>query len=243
MTDELTIALVAEPKAEKSSRRVDIASVRREQIIEAAVGIIVTRGLQNLSLSRIEDKTGMKRGQLTYYFPAKEDILLAVFDRLLQRMIGRMHEDHDISDKHGIPPAWDMTRRMMNKVLHRDEADNPLRTLEHTFLAQLEYRDDFRRKLAGHYEEWRSAMAVHWNLSAKPSAKFAGTNPRIVASFMQAVVHGLNVLMTADPNAFDREEMLSFCIEMLSPLFQREIDSACDLTITPLANGVSDDDR
>src|SRR3954470_22731774 len=64
--------------------RIDVASVRREQIIEAAVAVIAERGIQNLSLSEIEKKAGMSRGQLTYYFPTKEDILLAVFDRMLQ---------------------------------------------------------------------------------------------------------------------------------------------------------------
>ena len=63
--------------------RVDVGRVRREQIVEAAVAVIAEQGLQSLSLSEIEKRAGMSRGQLTYYFPAKEDILLAVFDRLL----------------------------------------------------------------------------------------------------------------------------------------------------------------
>src|SRR5919109_1113683 len=64
--------------------RIDIASIRREQIVEAAVAVITEQGLQNLSLSEIETKAGMSRGQLAYYFRTKEEILLAVFDRLLQ---------------------------------------------------------------------------------------------------------------------------------------------------------------
>src|SRR5437762_13900617 len=66
--------------------RINIAGIRREQIVDAAVAVIAEQGLQNLSLSEIENKVGMSRGQLTYYFKAKEDILLAVFDRLLQLM-------------------------------------------------------------------------------------------------------------------------------------------------------------
>src|SRR5271169_4586711 len=72
--------------------RIDIGSVRRQQIVDAAVAIITEQGLQNLSLSEIENRAGMSRGQLTYYFPAKEDILLAVFDRLLQLMYQRIGE-------------------------------------------------------------------------------------------------------------------------------------------------------
>ena len=69
--------------------RIDVAVVRREQIVEAAAQIIATRGIQHLSLSAIEAVTGMSRGQLTYYFKAKEDIVLAVFERTVRRMATR----------------------------------------------------------------------------------------------------------------------------------------------------------
>src|SRR5258708_32384135 len=75
--------------------RIDIGSIRREQIVDAAVAVIAEQGLQKLSLSEIEQKVGMSRGQLMYYFKAKEDILLAVFDRLLDMM----------SPQHGGDPA------------------------------------------------------------------------------------------------------------------------------------------
>src|SRR5262249_48393748 len=49
--------------------RIDVRSIRRAQVVEAAVAVIAGQGLQNLSLSEIEAKAGMSRGQLTYYFP------------------------------------------------------------------------------------------------------------------------------------------------------------------------------
>ena len=75
----------------------EIGKRRREQIIEAAVAIIAEEGIQNLSLSAIEDRSDMSRGQLTYYFPAKEDILLAVFDHMIEVMTRRAEDDQTIS--------------------------------------------------------------------------------------------------------------------------------------------------
>ena len=71
------------------SARIDIGTIRREQIVDAAVSIIAEQGIQHLSLSEIEKKAGMSRGQLTYYFRAKEDILVAAFDRLIEMMSER----------------------------------------------------------------------------------------------------------------------------------------------------------
>src|SRR6516165_5100511 len=94
------------------SSRIDIGSIRREQIIEAAVAIIAEQGLQNLSLSEIEQRAGMSRGQLTYYFPTKEDILLAVFDRLLEMMHRRAVAAGQTPCQAGGTP-WDRLRHFL----------------------------------------------------------------------------------------------------------------------------------
>ena len=54
--------------------RVDVSAIRKQQIVEAAVAVIDEQGVQHLSLSEIEKRAGMSRGQLTYYFPTKEDL-------------------------------------------------------------------------------------------------------------------------------------------------------------------------
>src|SRR5208283_1534580 len=95
--------------------RIDIASIRKEQIVEAAVAVIAEQGLQNLSLSEIENKAGMKRGQLTYYFRHKEDILLAVFDRVIQLMYQRLGQPPCVEGD-GPCDGWDMTKYLLEAV-------------------------------------------------------------------------------------------------------------------------------
>ena len=65
----------------------EVARRRRDEIMDAAEAIIAGQGIDRLSLSQIESRANMSRGQLTYYFPSKESILLAVYDRMLRRMI------------------------------------------------------------------------------------------------------------------------------------------------------------
>ncbi|QVL34360.1 TetR family transcriptional regulator [Telmatocola sphagniphila] len=223
MTTDIINADTLDSKPEKSSRRLDIASIRREQIIEAAIHIIVSQGLQNLSLSRIEERTGMKRGQLTYYFPAKEEILIAVFDRLLERMLERMNDGVNFKEKHGIPSVWDMFRKRLTERLKQNgPEESSFSALQFTFLSQIEHREDYRRKLATQYEEWRRILSVHWTLTGKPVENFAESDPRIVASFLQSLMLGLNVLLTADPKAFDIQKMFEFCVRLLGPLFTKD---------------------
>src|SRR5437762_12471714 len=88
--------------------RIDVGSIRREQIVDAAIAVIAEQGIQHLSLSEIEKKTGLVRGQLTYYYKTKEDILLAVFDRLIGLMRQRATAgDCPAHAFHEVPHGWE----------------------------------------------------------------------------------------------------------------------------------------
>lgn len=199
----------------------DVARTRRDQIVEAAIEIIASQGLHNLSLSKIETRAGMKRGQLTYYFPTKEDILLAVFDRLLLLLLEQFSDGRSPTEANSVPNVWDCVQKMLQGVLHsRPRFGREFHALQFTFLAQIAHREDFRQKLATLYARWRQGMADRWKVSAKPQSALAKhVSGETVASFVQALMHGLTVQLAADPNAFDRTEMLTLCVGVLAPLF------------------------
>jgi AcrR family transcriptional regulator len=210
--------------------RVDVGSIRREQIVEAAVAVIAEQGLQSLSLSEIEKRAGMSRGQLTYYFPAKEDILLAVFDRLLLMMHQRVQAVHGTADlcRSG-GSAWERLEHFLRWVLLQPPSVPEFHALQYTFLSQIGHREDFRQRLAQLYEEWRAHMAGDFAKDLGPGGEQPvgdgggprPVSPRTVASFVQALLHGLAMQRAADPDAYDRQEMLELCLDLLGTYFRR----------------------
>jgi AcrR family transcriptional regulator len=207
------------------SSRIDVAGIRREQIVEAAVAVIAEQGLHNLSLSEIEKRAGMSRGQLTYYFPTKEEILLSVFDRLLQLMYQRLGRP---GEKPGNPAvkcpgaegewqvgAWEATRHLFEALLLRPPLSPEFHALQYTFLSQIGYREDFRRRLADLYEGWRSRMAQGLADDLARGHTKRAVPPRAMASLIQALLHGLSMQAAADPGAYDRTEVVKLCLDML----------------------------
>jgi AcrR family transcriptional regulator len=201
--------------------RSGVGKRRREQIIEAAVAIIAEQGLQHLSLSAIEEKAGMSRGQLTYYFPAKEDILLAVFERMIATMHLRFVEvlqqrGEYRAEETGCPFALEGWRRISAflaiMLLHPPELAE-FHSLQYTFLSQIGHREDFRARLASLFEEWRSHMADDF-VRDLPEGK-ASVSPRTLAAFVQALLHGLAIQRAVDSGAYDCQEMLTLCSELL----------------------------
>ena len=213
------------PRAKVRARSVndsDVARARREQIIEAAVGVITTLGIHRLSLSKIESLAGMRRGQLTYYFPTKEDILLAVFDRLLGLLCGQLADRANPGKPQAVPNGWACVQQMLQAVLQPGpDFGREFHALQYTFLAQIAHREDFRQKLASVFAGWRDGIAAHWQDSGKAEGRRAkNVAGQTVSAFVQALVHGLTVQLAADPKAFDRAEMLKLCVAILAPLFQ-----------------------
>ena len=196
--------------------RIDIGAIRREQIVDAAVAVIAEQGLHHLSLSEIEKKVGMSRGQLTYYFKAKEEILLAVFDRL----VFLMHRQQPA------PPAdkrrlFEMLGQILGQLVKEPLSNPEFHALHCTFLAQISHRADFRLKLAELYESWRRMLAedVENEQARHPEQK--KVNPRALATVIEAMIHGLITQAAADPDAFDADEVVDLCIDMIGTYLRR----------------------
>jgi AcrR family transcriptional regulator len=226
----------------------EVAMARREQILDASESIIAGHGIQELSLKRIEDLAGMSRGQLTYYFPTKESILLAVYDRMLRRMIREWMAADGPKPMTG--RAWECLQHGLGKHLAPEwptPAGKDLFSLLFTFLAQMGHREDYRKRLSQWYGEWRSFLAADIEDSV-PEPRVA--SPRVTAALIQALFIGLDVQLMMNPESFDRQEMFAACVRLLAPLFGKENAprepeaadnahrNAADLTPIPAAPGV-----
>lgn len=196
----------------------ETARKRREEIMDAAEAIIAERGIDELSLGKIEDRAGMSRGQLTYYFPTRESILLAVYDRMLRRMIRAFLAGDGPKPMTG--HAEDCFRFALNNHLQLGgpERGKELFTLLFTFLARINQRTDYRDKLSEMYRGWREHIAADIADSVPEPRPL---QPKIAASMIQALLQGLEIQLMIDPDAFDRAAMFEACNQLLSPVFKQ----------------------
>ena len=206
-----------------------LARRRRDDIVMAATDIIATEGIHRLSLGRIEGRLGMSRGQLTYYYPTKESILLAVFDRMLLRMIEEMMAD---AARSGFGPpgsglggsCYERAKFGLARMLNRPDGEKAeLFSLAHTFQAQIRHRPDFRAKLAAANANWRSHIVADIEAMAPvPDGISAGAK----ASVIMALFQGLGDQLAVDPEALDRPGVLVACLAVLRPLLGISPESA-----------------
>jgi AcrR family transcriptional regulator len=180
--------------------RVDVGAVRRSQIVEAARRVIRAKGIQGASLAEIEQEAGISRGVLTYHFPTKDSIILAVFDATIERM--REHGPHHGSTTVG----WDRFREMCRYILFEKPQDDDFDCLLYTFLAQMSHRADIRKRLADEHASMR--IFVLESLAEFLEA-LGPDDARALVAILHATAHGLVMQLNADPQAFDRERVFS----------------------------------
>jgi AcrR family transcriptional regulator len=121
----------------------------REDIIEAALKLLRKHGFGALSQPRIAAEAGVRQGHLTYYFPSRAELLLAVADRSCEVLLAPLHErarrgeltPDEIADRLGTA----VTDRGMARIFHtlvsvseEDESLKPqMRRLQHDSVRDL----------------------------------------------------------------------------------------------------------
>jgi len=94
----------------------------RETLIEGALKLLREQGFAALSQPRIAAEAGVRQSHLTYYFPSRSDLLLAVANRSCEVLLAPLHErakrgeltpDH-IAERLGMA----VTDRGMARIFH-----------------------------------------------------------------------------------------------------------------------------
>ncbi len=70
----------------RNIRKAELSSTVRSDILDAALSIIETQGLEQLTQPRIARAAGVRQSHLTYYFPRRTDLLSALLDHSHQRV-------------------------------------------------------------------------------------------------------------------------------------------------------------
>ena len=67
------------------SPRPDVSEERKDQIIKAAEEVFTQKGFSDARMDDIAGETGLSKGTLYLYFKSKDELIIAILDRIFQR--------------------------------------------------------------------------------------------------------------------------------------------------------------
>jgi AcrR family transcriptional regulator len=92
------------PRRERSRLGTD---ERREQLLNAGVGLLAGRPHQDISIEEIAEAAGVSKGLLYHYFPTKKDFILAAIGRGQVELAGRLQPDSSLPPERQLSASID----------------------------------------------------------------------------------------------------------------------------------------
>jgi AcrR family transcriptional regulator len=182
--------------------RVDIGGIRRAQIVDAASRVIARDGFHNASISAIEREAGVSRGVITYHFASKDDIVLAIFDAMIEQV-----EQKILPDRLQGLSGWERTAQIMAwALLERQEGDK-FDCIHYAFLALIFHRPELRERLASLYAGMRDGYTADV-AEEIGRGNLPPEDAEALGAIAASVLHGLVMQQNVSPGAIDFRRVL-----------------------------------
>lgn len=171
------------------------SSLRREQILTAAMEVLSQRGLKGLSQAKVATRAGMRQSHLTYYFPKRADLLAG----LLQ-----WHIDKAAAGLADIAPNEKPAN--IERALQVLCSDVPRMRFFLSLLLEAEQDDQLKRQLAIHLQQFNTLVARYFGRPAD--------DPQVTAFLNTLRGYGMANMVLEQPLSSEAIEQLARVFEL-----------------------------
>lgn len=191
------------------SPRPNVSEERKAQIINAAEDVFTQKGFNEARMDDIADETGLSKGTLYLYFKSKDDLIIAILDRMFQREMKQM-EGLDQAGLSAADAIWKMTEAVTNNILGFVR----LVPIVYQFLA-LAFRNKYVQKALKKYINQYIDMITPIIEQGIKSGEFRKVNAREVAIAMSAIIEGTLLLWVYDRDLVEPEKHIRSGVKLL----------------------------
>ncbi len=189
--------------------KTDLAVERKAQIIKATIECIARYGYNNFSMQDVARIADVSKGIIHYYFLNKEDLMMAVLDRVAGDIEGMLAS---VSEKTGNPV--DAIKMLVSICFGVVKEKREYYCINMDFWTQINQKEKVRQAIAKHYSTFRSAAAALIQAGID-SGDFKVPNAAHAASIIIAMVDGLSLQWLFDENTIELDPISASCIELI----------------------------
>jgi AcrR family transcriptional regulator len=186
--------------AKKRLNRSEKKALTRGSLIEAAARAFPRGGYHGTSVEQIAEEAGFSKGAVYSNFESKEDLFLAVFTQYIRKNLA-ITEQRVSADR----PIDDQARESARIYTSRADENREWRILFMEFWVAAARDPELRRKVAGHYAEFRSEVAELLQRRAREQGIPILLPPEQVATAAVALNEGFILQHFVDPERISEE--------------------------------------
>jgi len=189
--------------------KADLAVERKSQIINATIECIARYGYNNFSMQDVARIADVSKGIIHYYFLNKEDLMMAVLDRVAGDIEGLLN---DINERTQDPvERLKLLVRICFGVV-REKREYYCINMD--FWTQINQKEKVRQAVARHYTKFRTATASVVQVGID-SGRFKKVDAAHAASMLIAVVDGISLQWLFDETVFVYDDIVKSCEDLL----------------------------
>jgi AcrR family transcriptional regulator len=189
------------------------AGVRREQLLDAALAVIVRDGYDAVSVDAIAREAGVTRPVVYGVFDGLGPLLSALLDRQQDRALGQLAaalpRDPDLSDLEGL--ALEAARRLIEQVRSEPMTWQPILLAPHNVPEQV------RARIAADRERVAARIAAMLELGLLTRGG-PPLDTEVLAQGLVAVLEHFGRLLLTEPDRFDTDRLVAAIAGVLRAL-------------------------
>jgi AcrR family transcriptional regulator len=191
------------------SPRPDVSEERKQQILDAAEKVFTHKGLDEARMDDIAEGTGLSKGTLYLYFKSKEDLIIAILDRIFRGLFEQLEarKGNELSATEAIWRFTDEATRDYKRMLH-------MVPIAYEFLA-LAFRNKTVQKALKQYFNLYMVALVPIIQRGIDSGEFREVDAQEVAIAAGAIFEGTVLLWVYDKSRVDVEHHIQSSIKLL----------------------------
>lgn len=184
--------------------------VRRDEIVDAALRLILKLGYNQVTLADIAAQVGVSKGLISYYFPKKEDVFLAV----LEQIVARLTTDFE-SFCNAEATAPEKMLMIFNNLFGNEKRARRYYTVVIDYMAQAIRMRQVQEYTQSIYNSYRTYMEriVAQGIGA---GEFRPVDTEKAVSMILGMMEGLVLQWFFDKKGFDLDSAYTMCADFLN---------------------------
>ena len=181
------------------SPKPDVSEERKSQILNAAEDVFTKKGFDEARMDDIAEETGLSKGSLYNYFKSKDDLIIAILDRIFQREF-RVFESLDLTSMSATDAVWsfaETTSKDVKMMMH-------LLPITYEFMG-LAFRNKLVQKAFKAYFNHYMDILIPIIQHGIDSGEFRPADAKEIALAMGAIMEGTLLLWVYDSSLVDPE--------------------------------------
>jgi TetR/AcrR family fatty acid metabolism transcriptional regulator len=183
---------------------------RREEIVRAALRLILKTGYNSVTLADIAEQVGVSKGLISYYFPKKDDVFVAVLEQIVERLTTDFQSFYSAD-----APAAVKLKMIFFNLFGNEKRARRYYTVVIDYMAQA-IRDrqvqDYTQLIYASYRTYMERIVR----DGVASGEFRQVDPERIASMILALMEGLVLQWFFDKKGFDLDEAYGMCVSFVN---------------------------